>query len=422
MSGDKTAIVILDALRKDHGDRYVWPKLRAYGFQRHDNAVAPAPWTLPTHASVLTGVYPVYHGAHHTRTGPRPIAPAARQLLITKKRKMGLITGNGLLSPEFGFTGFGYKKYTCTVFLPPDENVEGIAQRVFSQSGATTKIQKFLALLRAGAFSVAVRKAAHNIRQTLRMLGWEIYTLARGIPWPLEKDVDATLEAIRALPDNIDALLINLSETHEPYYRWEFLDPNYVQRIYTAKINKKRWKRGYARATRYLAKRLPEVIDALVEKDFRRIIITSDHGQLLGEHGVFGHDHFLFDELVRVPLYTLDIEVTENGTDGGWISLVDLKSAVLHGHIAERHTVFSESYKTRQIREGRAHIVFRYRIKVFSGDETAVFDVNAWKWYTDDFTKTAPPEDVIESLKGEVLHFLRTRITKLETRRTGLIG
>ena len=33
------------------------------------NAYSTAPWTLPAHASLLTGLYPDRHGAFHPRTG-----------------------------------------------------------------------------------------------------------------------------------------------------------------------------------------------------------------------------------------------------------------------------------------------------------------------------------------------------------------
>ena len=37
------------------------------------------------------------------------------------------------------------------------------------------------------------------------------------------------------------------------------------------------------------------------------VIITSDHGEALGEHGTYGHAHGLYDELLRVPFWCSDM-------------------------------------------------------------------------------------------------------------------
>ena len=62
--------VVLDTVRKDrltpYGyDRPTTPNLAAFAEEAtvFDQAVAPAPWTLPVHASLFTGLYPSQHGA-----------------------------------------------------------------------------------------------------------------------------------------------------------------------------------------------------------------------------------------------------------------------------------------------------------------------------------------------------------------------
>ncbi len=58
-------IIILDTLREDHAQGL--DKLLDYGFVKYQNATAPAPWTLPTHVSMFTGLYPSEHGIHETK-------------------------------------------------------------------------------------------------------------------------------------------------------------------------------------------------------------------------------------------------------------------------------------------------------------------------------------------------------------------
>jgi arylsulfatase A-like enzyme len=63
--------------------------------------------------------------------------------------------------------------------------------------------------------------------------------------------------------------------------------------------------RAYDAAISYLDDQVAAFLgglEALGELDDAIVIITSDHGEMFGEHGFFAHGHSLFTELVRVPL------------------------------------------------------------------------------------------------------------------------
>ena len=62
--------VVLDTVRKDHlsvygYDRPTSPTLGDFAAEArvYGEAVTAAPWTLPVHASIFTGLYPSEHGA-----------------------------------------------------------------------------------------------------------------------------------------------------------------------------------------------------------------------------------------------------------------------------------------------------------------------------------------------------------------------
>ena len=64
-------VIVLDTVRADHlsawgYDRPTTPELDAFGdtATRFARAKATAPWTLPSHASMFTGLYPFEHTAH----------------------------------------------------------------------------------------------------------------------------------------------------------------------------------------------------------------------------------------------------------------------------------------------------------------------------------------------------------------------
>ena len=73
MSADTPAnvlFVVMDTVRKDHLGPYGYDEPTTPGLDDFateatvfEQAVAPAPWTLPVHASLFTGLYPHQHGA-----------------------------------------------------------------------------------------------------------------------------------------------------------------------------------------------------------------------------------------------------------------------------------------------------------------------------------------------------------------------
>jgi arylsulfatase A-like enzyme len=50
-------------------------------------------------------------------------------------------------------------------------------------------------------------------------------------------------------------------------------------------------------------RRLFAVLKALPQWDDMLVIVTSDHGEALGEHGLLGHGVHLYEEFTRVPLF-----------------------------------------------------------------------------------------------------------------------
>jgi membrane-anchored protein YejM (alkaline phosphatase superfamily) len=60
------------------------------------------------------------------------------------------------------------------------------------------------------------------------------------------------------------------------------------------------------------------------------LIVTSDHGQMLGEQGLFGHGEPLYEPVIRVPMFMRDPSRFSKGTTfAGLVSLVDLFPTIL---------------------------------------------------------------------------------------------
>ncbi|HVR96589.1 MAG TPA: sulfatase-like hydrolase/transferase, partial [Thermoanaerobaculia bacterium] len=66
------------------------------------------------------------------------------------------------------------------------------------------------------------------------------------------------------------------------------------------------WNAAYDSALLYLDGELGRVLDALQRHprfDETLVVITSDHGEAFGEHGLFRHSTALYDEMLAVPLF-----------------------------------------------------------------------------------------------------------------------
>ena len=122
------------------------------------------------------------------------------------------------------------------------------------------------------------------------------------------------------------------------------------------------WRKRYLRQVRIVTKHIVKIINYIKSLKLLNdmlIIITSDHGQLLGKYGRIRHGTFLYDELLHVllfikyPKYVRLIKRKERKNE--YAGLVRLKNFIIKiskkNETNERSlysdTVFAESYGTQ---------------------------------------------------------------------------
>ena len=143
-------------------------------------------------------------------------------------------------------------------------------------------------------------------------------------------------------------LYINYMDVHEPYVRefehisqfaaehdtsvsrgsWMTNTEPYRKALWYDK-NIKDW--GYDETIRYVDSQLKRLYDFLEEKEIRDetiVVITSDHGELLGEQGCWGHIDIPYNCLVEVPLI-VDTSNDLGGTVTETVSGVQIPSLLL---------------------------------------------------------------------------------------------
>ncbi|MCD4708102.1 MAG: sulfatase [Candidatus Sabulitectum sp.] len=267
-NGKNVILIIIDTLRSDH--------LSCFGYQRNTsptidsladsgtlwlNAQSQAPWTLPSHASIWTGLSVKSHGTTHIggvegfdlQLDPQlPSLPATLQ--NSGFQTSGFINFV-LLSEEFGFN-HGFDWYDC----------DGSGERT-----VTATVDAFLYWLDYQAETENFFCVIHlfDVHAPYNpMVPYDTAFCSEGVDgvsrWDLsENGKILNIEDCQHLIDMYDGEIL-------------YVD-NELSRLFSGI-------------------RQREIADSTL------IIITSDHGEEFLEHGGVGHGHALYQEQIHVPL------------------------------------------------------------------------------------------------------------------------
>jgi arylsulfatase A-like enzyme len=302
-------IIVCDTLRKDIIDLYGGPaKMPNLGMLAEDsmvyeNAIAPAPWTFPSHVSLFTGLYPGQHGIHESKTMKMPQIVEAHlrsrhTTLAQYLRGEGYstigISANLMISKVTGFDkGFDeFFTFTHSPWIQSD-----IATQARNLGADMAQVAAML--LRKGEVTKMARYGIEYLKIKIR---------ERSMNYPLKKGADVVnRKAMSMVRKKPFFLFLNYYEAHEPYKR--FSDRETQDHLTGLKpMNKKKvayLKKQYILEAEYLDSELGKLMAWLMKKgmyDDSLIILTSDHGQAFNEHGFMYHGIYLYDEVVRVPM------------------------------------------------------------------------------------------------------------------------
>jgi arylsulfatase A-like enzyme len=260
-------LISIDTLRADH--------LHCYGYEREtspnidrvasesivfENAVSQSAWTLPAHASMMTGLLPSEHGLiFYDNEG------------LNNMKEFGTLDGNITTLAEILKT-FAYTNvsYNGGAWIDP----------------------------------------AFGLRQGFDLYRWGgryfKYNVPKSIGW------------IKANPGKKFFLFLHAFDVHAPYNAspefnvfYKYRGPSEAEEITLDMIKSlespeyeyivSQYDAGIRRADHELGQ-LFELLDETELSEKTILIITSDHGEMLGERGKWDHIYPLYEELIRVPL------------------------------------------------------------------------------------------------------------------------
>ena len=145
-------LVSIDTLRADHLGCYgyykgVSPNIDAFASEgiRFSKAISQSSWTLPSHASLFTGVYPSAHGAVNKQRSIPLSFLMVGEILRNAGYSSAAFTGGGYLNPIYGF-GQGFMEYRHCEALDSDDVwrfIDGVGGKPFFLFLHTYKVHNY---------------------------------------------------------------------------------------------------------------------------------------------------------------------------------------------------------------------------------------------------------------------------------------
>ena len=185
--------------------------------------------------------------------------------------------------------------------------------------------------------------------------------------WPLEKGGKNMVRTIREMQLKRPFFFFaNFMEPHDPYVGTPARDMSWATSYMKEKVDPelvKLWKRKYLEASirgyRYTYETVKDLIGRFGEDQM--IIVISDHGQSLNEHGYIGHGVELTDESVQVPFAVMMPKGFEEVKSNDYSSLVNVRSfisAALEGDARAMGRLYSKVVKAESfgIPENITHV------------------------------------------------------------------
>jgi arylsulfatase A-like enzyme len=339
-------MVVIDTLRADHLSSWgyqapgapvgevtsPWIDTLAQQGWRFEKAYAQAPWTRPSVASYLTGLFPQSHGVSTQFDRLHPQVPTLAGLLHDAGYRTVGFSANPQVSPIFGLTS-GFERF----WNPASTHSSRVALRAFRDRF----LQPVMHLLPRS------KPAPNGPPQ-------------RGIANASADDVNREVLAWsdHAPADRPTFLYVHYLDPHDPYNAPEdllYADPNSAQRVDESFFHPHEGmtprplansvmqavdeetlaalQRRYDSEIRYVDDRIAKLIAQLQAAGHYRpdrdlLILTSDHGEEHYEHQQWLHGWSLFEEMIHVPLILRGPGFPQGEVHPHPVALVDIMPTV----------------------------------------------------------------------------------------------
>lgn len=400
-------LISIDTLRPDHlgcygHERDTSPAIDALaeGGVLFEDVTASSPWTLPSHASLLTGMYPSRHGVKdHLNRLSDEIPTLATRLGERGWRTLAVVNSHNL-SERFGLDQ-GFEEFVyVNEFSDPEDPARTIVNR-----GEEITDQGLAWLDEASSRPFFLFLHYYDVHTDFDPAD----EYREQFVAPYDGKIDGTTDQlVRARREKEQ-----LSET----------DITYLRDLYDAEI----------RQMDELIARIARTLDEKGLRESTLLVVTSDHGEEYQEHGSLLHGRTYFQEVIAIPLvfqgpgvdpgvriadpaHLIDVTPTildllgmPQRRDDDGISLVDYwrnPDAAPRGRF-----LFAEAdHNNAEQDMGRMVRIEKHKLKLdrFT-DETQLFDLSADPEERNDLSQSDPER--LEALRKRIESFMAAERT-----------
>jgi choline-sulfatase len=337
-----------------------------------ERAMAPENWTKPSVASMLTGLYP----ATHKTKDDRAKLPRTARLASEHFKELGFTTAgfvaNGYVSGKFGFQR-GWDTWTNYVREGKPNRAKFVVDDAVDWLDKTPKDKPFF---------LYVHTIDPHVPYIPPKKYWSLYDSG-----PYNGPVQP-----RATAKLLEAVKTGRTKLNQR-------DKLRLEALYDGEIS-------------YHDDQLVKLHDKLAALGLLEntlIIVTSDHGEELFDHGLVGHGHSLYEELLHVPLIVRlpgSVQTEPSSRSNSEVSLIDIMPTaceilgvecpsniegrslipLLNGNDFDRYPAASFSDfldGQRTVRMGRYKLIYR-------GASTTLFDLKNDPGETADLSDDVP--------------------------------
>jgi len=340
-------VISMDTVRADHCSSYGYARATtphieqfARSATRFANAYAASNMTLAGHASMFTGLFPTAHGAHATSEwgfgvplSSKP--PTIAEILAARGYRTMAVAGNFIyLGQPFGvMRGFQYLDARAPITTTP--------------SHSSFDLTRVLPLILSHALHLP--------------------------PPPPGREAGVITRDALSCVDRANAekrpffLFLNYIDAHAPYlpprqfasmfnpgglrFDGDLPDRKFADQVagklQVTPAEREFMMSQYDGAIAYIDSSIAGFLDGLRARrafDDTLIVITSDHGESFGDHGLVGHGSSAYDDQIRVPLFIKEPGQHETRVEQRETSLVDLFNVIRDQRDSMAAPVISESF------------------------------------------------------------------------------
>jgi arylsulfatase A-like enzyme len=319
-------LIVLDTVRAQnlslHGyQRPTTPRLESFSKRgaRFELAMAAAPWTLPSHASMFTGQWPHELSADWFKSLDDTHATLAETLSAHGYATAGFVANTFYCGYETGLSR-GFAHYEDYKVSPQEVLLSSSLGRTIANNSSVRRVLGYERVI-AGKDAASVNADFLNWLSRDRQrpfFAFLNYFDAHEVYLP-PKPFYGKFSQGRVLNSNAIRHEMRRSLRQD----WPEMSPQEVQ----AEVD------AYDETIAYLDYQLGQLFDELQRRsvlDNTLVIITSDHGEQFGEHRLFMHGNSLYSQLLHVPLLlALPSRVPAGVSVPEPVSLRDLPATVL---------------------------------------------------------------------------------------------